>query len=672
MSDFTFFGSLNYIVVLYFSFFILSILMGCYVYFKNALNTTTVVFLLLCFAFTTLLLSETLFSWTIFKSDAFLVSRWKSIGFVLFWPLTLTLFLSIKFNKIPVPWKILLSILFGYSALLIASYFMGISHPGDLIREGLIWIDVPYWSPIGIGFIIMMPLCAVLIFYTLFTIRYRAFKAKNKIVMKQIDIMAWSGLPFALFGNALNLVAPNLNIKVPSIGHLFIGIWILFVGYAITKYKFLVPTLEYASKQIFTIAGEIILITDLKLEITEFNVAFEEQLGYSGTSGLFLYDIVLDGGKLKTDAECGGIIESRVVEAQRRLGGTMHAKLKCAVLYNDEIKIGMVFVLSDITELINLNTELENKIANRTRMLAEAKEEAEHRLHITQIYTRRSIVDMIKEGVDPTMITPTEKNVTILFSDIRNFTALSENMTALTIVSLLNQYFEKMNQTVIDHGGEIDKLIGDCIMALFDDPEDAIDCAMAMRGCLVELNDENKLPKRLNSGIGINYGEVTVGNIGSGSKMDLTVIGDIVNSASRLESLTKVYHLPIIISEVVAKKLEGTHDLRFIDHVLVKGKRAPMRIYEIYDHEKEEIKKLKGKHQNRMTDAFAVYSGGDFLGAAEIYREILQDLPPHSYTKNMSADPVVDFYLKRCLSMKEKQDHGLLNEWNGIYEFMEK
>ena len=106
MSDFTFFGSLNYIVVLYFSFFILSILMGCYVYFKNALNTTTVVFLLLCFAFTTLLLSETLFSWTIFKSDAFLVSRWKSIGFVLFWPLTLTLFLSIKINKIPVPWKI--------------------------------------------------------------------------------------------------------------------------------------------------------------------------------------------------------------------------------------------------------------------------------------------------------------------------------------------------------------------------------------------------------------------------------------------------------------------------------------------------------------------------------------------------------------------------------------
>jgi PAS domain S-box-containing protein len=570
------------------------------------------------------------------------------------------------------PWKIFLSIMYVTSAVLIASNFLGISHPADLIREGDIWIDVPYWSPVAKAYLVMMPLCALLIFHTMFTIRYRAFKSKNRIVMKQIDIMALSGIPFAIVGNMLNIVAPNLNIKVPSIGHLFIGIWILFVGYAITKYKFMVPTLEYASKQIFTIAGEVILITDLKLEITEHNSAFEEQLGYSNTSGLFLYDIILDNGKLKADAECCDLIESRVVEVQRREGGTMHAKLKCAILYNEKIKIGMVFILSDITELINLNTELENKIANRTKMLAEAKEEAEHRLHITQIYTRRSIVDMIKEGIDPTMITPIDKNVTILFSDIRNFTALSENMTALTTVRLLNQYFEKMNQTVIDHGGEIDKLIGDCIMALFDDPEDAIDCAMAMRSCLIELNDENQLPKRLNSGIGINYGEVTVGNIGSGSKMDLTVIGDIVNSASRLEALTKVYQLPIIISEVVAKKLKGQHDLRFIDHVLVKGKRAPMRIYEIYDHEKDEIKQLKEKHKDRMADAFAIYTQGDFARAAEIYREILDDLPAHSYNTNISADPVVDFYLKRSLSMKEKQDHGLLKEWNGIYEFMEK
>ncbi|HKL85489.1 MAG TPA: adenylate/guanylate cyclase domain-containing protein, partial [Treponemataceae bacterium] len=348
------------------------------------------------------------------------------------------------------------------------------------------------------------------------------------------------------------------------------------------------------------------------------------------------------------------------------------AKLKGAILYAGKEKIGMVYILSDITEIVNLNTELENKVVSRTKLLSEAKDEAEDRLRITEIYTRRSIVEMIKNGIDPTRITPTNKNVTVLFSDIRNFTALSERMNALTTIGLLNQYFEKMNKIVIDHDGEIDKLIGDCIMALFDEPENAISCAIAMRKGLSELNDENHLPFRLDSGIGINYGEVSVGNIGSGSKMDLTVIGDIVNSASRLESLTKHYYLPIIISEDVAAQMKGEHDTRFVDHVLVKGKTDPIRIYEVYDQDKNDIKELKKEKAPQMAEAYNEYIVGNFSRAIQLYQTIYKSLPPHTWRTGESADPLVDFYLQRILSLNEKKELGLMKSWNGIYEFSEK
>lgn len=636
------------------------------------MNATTIVFLLLSAAISSLLLFEAIFSWTVFKSDAFILARWKTFGFTLVWPLTLNLFLSIKYNLIPRAWKLFLTICYIYCIVIIVSTFLGICHPGDLIREELYWVDVPYWHPIGVGYLVMMPTCVLLILHTMFSIRHRAVKQKNRNVIMQINLMGFSAIPFAIIGFALNIVLPNLGIKVPNLGHLFIGIWVSILGYAVSRYKFLVPTLEYASKEIFKIAGEIILVTDLRLQITEHNDAFKDQLGYNDSKGLYLYDIIFNSEQIKVDAEKNIPLKIERAEIKRKNGKSMHAKLKGAILYAGKEKIGMVYILSDITEIVNLNTELENKVVSRTKLLSEAKDEAEDRLRITEIYTRRSIVEMIKNGIDPTRITPTNKNVTVLFSDIRNFTALSERMNALTTIGLLNQYFEKMNKIVIDHDGEIDKLIGDCIMALFDEPENAISCAIAMRKGLSELNDENHLPFRLDSGIGINYGEVSVGNIGSGSKMDLTVIGDIVNSASRLESLTKHYYLPIIISEDVAAQMTGSHDTRFVDHVLVKGKTDPIRIYEVYDQDKNDIKELKKEKAPQMAEAYNEYIVGNFPRAIQLYQTIYKSLPPHTWRTGESADPLVDFYLQRILSLNEKKELGLMKSWNGIYEFSEK
>ncbi|HQJ06691.1 MAG TPA: adenylate/guanylate cyclase domain-containing protein, partial [Spirochaetota bacterium] len=196
-----------------------------------------------------------------------------------------------------------------------------------------------------------------------------------------------------------------------------------------------------------------------------------------------------------------------------------------------------------------LSKEKIRELEHEKQSLIISRNEAERRLRITEVYTRRSIVDVVEKGDDPTKYEPANKNMAILFSDIRDFTTISEKLSPLDTVNLLNSYFNKMNDCIIRLNGEIDKLIGDCIMALFFNPDNSVKSAIQMRKNLNIFNRDNKTKIKVNNGVGINFGEVVLGNIGSETKMDYTVIGDVVNSASRMEALTKYYGLPIIISE---------------------------------------------------------------------------------------------------------------------------
>ncbi len=173
---------------------------------------------------------------------------------------------------------------------------------------------------------------------------------------------------------------------------------------------------------------------------------------------------------------------------------------------------------------------------------------------------------------------------TILFCDIRNFTDLSEKLNPNQTVDFLNSYFKTFNRIIIENGGVIDKLIGDCIMARFDEDKefDAVKCALEMIHALVPYNRARRRTEegQVSHGIGISSGNVIVGNIGSISKMDYTVIGDTVNIASRLESLTKFYHVSILVTEKIQSKLEGSVLFREIDTIQIKGKKAVTRIFE--------------------------------------------------------------------------------------------
>lgn len=172
----------------------------------------------------------------------------------------------------------------------------------------------------------------------------------------------------------------------------------------------------------------------------------------------------------------------------------------------------------------------------------------------------------------------------ILFCDIRNFTDLSEKLSPNQTVNFLNSYFKTFNRIIIENGGVIDKLIGDCIMARFDtDKEfDAVKCALDMVYALVPYNRARRKTGsgQVSHGIGISSGKVILGNIGSINKMDYTVIGDTVNTASRIESLTKFYQVPILVTEQIQTKLQNKILFREIDMIQIKGKKKITRIYE--------------------------------------------------------------------------------------------
>jgi adenylate cyclase len=182
------------------------------------------------------------------------------------------------------------------------------------------------------------------------------------------------------------------------------------------------------------------------------------------------------------------------------------------------------------------------------------------------------------------------REMSVLFSDIRGFTTVTEKGDAEALVAQLNEYFSTMVEIVFRHEGTVDKFVGDMVMALFgapvDDPhhaEHAVATAVDMVSALGELNSKwaaHGLPQ-LDIGVGINSGDMIAGNIGSSSIMSYTVIGDNVNLGARLESLNKDFGSRIIISDASRTRLTGHYDIRPLGDVVVKGKTRPVAIFEV-------------------------------------------------------------------------------------------
>jgi len=205
-------------------------------------------------------------------------------------------------------------------------------------------------------------------------------------------------------------------------------------------------------------------------------------------------------------------------------------------------------------------------------------------------YVSRDVYAQLMENPGLAQLGGRRRGMTVLFSDIRGFTSITEKGEPEELVGQLNEYFTRMVDIVFRHHGTVDKFVGDMVMALFGAPVDDVDHAehavVAATEMVRELGVLNELwasrgRARLDIGIGINSGDMIAGNIGSSSIMSYTVIGDNVNLGSRLESLNKDYRTRIIISDATRTKLTGGHQLRPLGDVVVKGKTRAVAIFEV-------------------------------------------------------------------------------------------
>lgn len=284
-----------------------------------------------------------------------------------------------------------------------------------------------------------------------------------------------------------------------------------------------------------------------------------------------------------------------------------------------------------------------------------------------QQFVSEAIVEEMLRDPEKVRLGGERRELTVLFSDIRGFTSLSESLSPEQVVSLLNDYLTPMTRILLDQGGTLDKYMGDAVMAFFGAPvvqpdhaERACGAALAMRARLAELNPEwsrRGLPP-IASGIGINTGLVSVGNMGSSMIFDYTVIGDHVNLGSRLEGLTKLYGVDIVVSEYTAARVRRSFLLRELDCVRVKGRREPVRIFELVGRAIEGA--ADGEFLEGFAAGLAAYRDRSFEKAAASFRDAALLRP---------RDGPTTLYLERLEAFRASPP---VEDWEGVTNLTEK
>lgn len=282
-------------------------------------------------------------------------------------------------------------------------------------------------------------------------------------------------------------------------------------------------------------------------------------------------------------------------------------------------------------------------------------------------YVPPALVEEMSRTHDVAGFDGESRNMTVLFADIRNFTTISENLSATELKDMLNRFFTPMTEIIFQNRGTIDKYVGDMIMAFWgaplDDPQHArhaIEAALQMQACTTQLRNEFLalgLPE-IGIGIGLNSGTMNVGNMGSEFRRAYTVLGDNVNLASRIEGLTKFYGVGLLVSDMTRQGLEDDFVFRFIDKVRVKGKSLPVDLYQPLAFSSGAGETLLGELQLHE-QAVAAYFARDWDQATQLFKELKLVNPQVA---------VYEIYLAR---IEELAGH-CPTEWDGIYTHLEK
>ncbi len=314
---------------------------------------------------------------------------------------------------------------------------------------------------------------------------------------------------------------------------------------------------------------------------------------------------------------------------------------------------------------------------SREAEITAAYSELKRREEVIKRFVRPSLFEELLAGRNPTEFKPVQRELAVMFCDIREFTHLTEVLNAEEKSLFLNQYFSLMTGPIIANGGEVDKIMGDCVMGLFPDGRKAVKAAVEMRLRLQDFNREmfaQGKPK-IRNGIGIAKGEVMLGNFGSFEKLDRTVIGEAVNIASRLESKTKMYNLEVVVTEDIIRDLEpGSEHFRWIDMVQVKGSSRHLKLFEIYGHQPDEVRKYKDGTRDLLEKALAIYFRKGFKDATRLFQAMLEQVPPHRHVPRDLMDNILNYYLAHCAAWNSDSTGAWeqIERWEGVHVFYEK
>ena len=329
----------------------------------------------------------------------------------------------------------------------------------------------------------------------------------------------------------------------------------------------------------------------------------------------------------------------RVVVAMREIIATSDLSARVPVFFNDEI--------GELSHTFNVMTaELQKAQGQIKRHAYEAvlSQKREQRIRqIFQKYVPQELIDRFFQHPE-SMLVGENRQIAVLFSDIRGFTTISEAMAPDRLVAALNRYFSVMVDTILDRGGVIDKYIGDAIMAIFGAPvahaNDALEAVLAGLDMVAAVEPFNADQRRIGEpefkiGVGIDYGEVTVGNIGTDRKMDYTVIGDRVNVASRLEGLTKRFGQAVLFSEALVEQAAREVTPRLVGKVAVKGRLGGLAIYTAARDLTDDRRSGFDAHN----DAMALFYARDFAAAQTRF---------HEASRLLGGDPLADSRADEC------------------------
>lgn len=267
----------------------------------------------------------------------------------------------------------------------------------------------------------------------------------------------------------------------------------------------------------------------------------------------------------------------------------------------------------------------------------------EARDNVITSFVSSEIVKELDIGNDPLSFTPRNVEKCVIFLDMRDYTSFSENYTPIQCYEVVNEYFKLINQVIFENGGRVDKIIGDAMMIVFDDPHKCLAAIVKLRFALSSKNRERidlgLIP--LKFGLGVHCGTMLQANFGSSEKLDRTLVGDTVNVASRLESITKIFAVDVLCSKEFVDLFPDYDYFRPAAYVLLKGRKKKSLVFEMFEHNASEVVQWKIYSRPFINEAIELELNAKYSEALKIVLDLISKCPAHNHKPGMIMDPTL-------------------------------